>query len=248
MQKLLEIAVTSVYSAKEAVLGGASRLELCTNLAQGGITPSFGLIQQVKAAVPVPVFVLIRPRKADFFYDDAEFAVMLADIAAAKEAGADGIVSGILQADGNIDQERTRQLIEATRPLSFTFHRAFDMCLDPLAGMEQLIELGVDRILTSGQQATAVEGKERIQQLIELAVGRIIIMAGGGVRPQNIQELLNVPGLTEFHSSAKGITKSEMLFKGHTPMGSESVKEEFQWNEVDREIVTALRKALDKKR
>ena len=247
MEKKLEIAVTSVRSARQAALGGADRLELCSNLDQGGLTPSLGLVQRVKAEVDIPVFVLIRPRKADFFYTEAEFEVMKADIIAAKAAGADGIVSGLLLPDGNLDLDRTATLLKAAAPLPFTFHRAFDMCLDPSTALHQLIDLGVARILSSGQKATAIEGKEMLAQLVAQAAGNIIFLAGGGVRPGNINQLLHIEGLNEFHSSAKNKVKSQMIYKGATPMGSEQLEAEFEWHEVDVETVRKLRAELDPK-
>lgn len=247
-KKTLEIAVTSLSSAIIAEQSGADRLELCDNLEQGGITPSAGKIKMVKTAVKIPVYVLIRPRKADFHYSAEEFAVMLEDIRSARAFGADGIVSGALQADGSIDLEKTRQLIEVATPLPFTFHRAFDMCQNSNQALEQLIDLGASRILTSGQKSNAVDGKDQIAALVKVADGRIEMMAGGGIRPQNIAELLTIEGLNAFHASAKKRVGSKMQFKGSATMGSESLEAEFSWLETDGEVISALRKTLNAKK
>jgi copper homeostasis protein len=210
---ILEIACETVAAAIQAQLGGANRIELCENLAQGGVTPSSAKILLCKQQLQIPVFVLIRPRPGDFHYDHLEVACMLESIRVAKELGADGIVAGALRSDGHIDVDTTRRLIEAARPLPFTFHRAFDRCVSPLTALEELIKLGVDRILTSGQAASAVDGKELIQQLIQQANGRLAILAGGGIRPNNISTLAAISGLDEFHSSAKTVVASQMTFQ-----------------------------------
>lgn len=240
----LEICCASLPSALAAQSGGADRIELCANLAQGGVTPSAATIKLAKKYLSIPVFVLIRPRKADFCYSDIEFEVMLENIRIAKSLGADGIVSGVLLKNGNIDLKRTQLLIKTAAPLPFTFHRAFDMCQHPLVALEELINLGVQRILTSGLKATALEGKIMIQQIIQQAKGRIHIMAGGGIRPHNIQELLVIDGLNEFHTSAKNTVYSQMKFKGVTSMGSEDLSNEFCWEEVDIEVVKTLKKTI----
>lgn len=245
MKKTLEIAVTSLHSAKLAEQSGADRLELCDNLEQGGITPSGGKIKQIKATVNIPVFVLIRPRKADFYYSDEEFTIMLEDIQLAKALGADGIVSGVLLSTGNIDLRRTKQLINAASPLSFTFHRAFDMCKNSQQALEQLIEIGANRILTSGQKPTALEGKKLINHLVKQAKERIEIMAGGGIQPGILPELLRIDGLHAFHASAKTMVKSKMNFQGGATMGSESLEEEFSWLETDGMTISQMKRIMD---
>ena len=246
MKKILEIAVDSVSSALYAAQGGANRLELCENLDQGGVTPSAAKIKLIKAKVDIPAFVLIRPRKGDFLYTDIEFETMLENIRLAKELGVDGIVSGVLLADGQIDLDRTSQLVKATTPLSFTFHRAFDMCCKPEEALEQLIELGVARILTSGQEPNAIEGKENIARFLQIANGRIQLMAGGGVRPKSIHQLLEIEGLNEYHSSARNMVESRMQYRGDTPMGSEAANAEFQWSEVKEEMVRAMQEQISR--
>lgn len=244
MKRILEIAADSIQSAVYAEEGGADRIELCDNLAQGGLTPSAGKIRVAKRLLAIPVFVLIRPRKADFLYSGLEFELMLEDIHQARELGADGIVSGVLTADGSIDLTRTERLLQAAWPLPFTFHRAIDMCRDPLSAVDQLAELGVRRILTSGQRATARDGQELIRRLVERADGRLTILAGGGLRPNSLSELLAIPGLREFHASARHQVRTKMEFYGSATLGSESLDEEFRWDEVDPGMVLALRRAL----
>ncbi|MEM8527441.1 MAG: copper homeostasis protein CutC [Bacteroidota bacterium] len=237
----LEIACDSVQSAINAQQGRADRIELCENLAQGGVTPSAAKIKLAKAKLNVPAFVLIRPRKGDFLYSNLEIETMLESIQIAKELGADGIVSGALRADGKLDLQQMKQLVEAASPLPFTCHRAFDMCSNPPVALERLIDLGVARILTSGQRSSAIEGKENIEKIVQLADGRIKIMAGAGIRPHNIAELFSIAGLQEFHSSAKQIVKSKMQYLGEARMGDEDLEKEFEWEEVSIEQVQALK-------
>jgi copper homeostasis protein len=203
MKKVLEICCDGIESVMAAKAGGADRIELCANLDQGGTTPSAGLIQLAVEQSELPVFVLIRPRPGDFCYSHLEFEQMLCDIRLAHQHGAAGIVSGILMPDHTIDRQRTRQLIHLSRPLPFTFHRAFDRCMDPLTQLNTLIDLGVDRLLTSGQAPSAPEGKERLQRLKQIASGKLTILAGGGIRPSNLVDLLDVTEISEFHSSAR---------------------------------------------
>lgn len=242
---LLEIACDSLQSARNAQAGGATRIELCDNLAQGGITPSYGKIKLAKQQLDIPVFVLIRPRKGDFLYSELEFELMLEDIRVAKDLGADGIVSGILQADGCIDVERTKAFVKTAEGMHFSFHRAFDMCCEAAVALEQLIDLGIDTILTSGQAANVLDGEANLRQYVQQAAGRIQIMAGGGLRIHNVEQVAKT-GVRAFHSSAKHMLQSKMQYRGNTKMGDESVQEEFQWAEVSSELVSALRAALDK--
>ena len=244
MKRTLEIAVDLIQSAVFAEESGADRIELCENLAQGGVTPSAGKIRLAKEMLKIPVFVLIRPRKADFLYSGLEFEVMLNDIKLAKQLGADGIVSGVLTADGSIDVSRTDKLVQTSWPMPFTFHRAIDMCREPLAAVDQLADIGVRRILTSGQKATAADGRGLIRKLIERSAGRLHIIAGGGVRPASLDLLLSIPGLSEFHASARRPVKSKMEYFGTTTMGNEEVDEEFHWQEVDPLMVMEMREKL----
>jgi copper homeostasis protein len=197
----LEICANSYQSAKNACNAGAHRIELCQELSVGGITPSYGLLKKVIAELDIPVFVLIRPRGGDFVYSDNEFQVMKTDIQLCKDLGCKGIVSGVLNLDKTIDIKRTKELIELSKPLEFTFHRAFDEVRNPKEALLQLIELGTDRVLTSGQKTTAEEGLELLIELNVLAENRITIVAGGGVSAENVM-LFKEAGLTEVHASA----------------------------------------------
>lgn len=189
----------SIESARAAEAGGAGRLELCDNLAEGGTTPSAGVIAVCRERVGIPLFVLIRSRGGDFLYSDADVDAMVRDVGVARELGADGVVIGGLRADGSLDLELTRRLLEAARPMATTFHRAFDVCREPDAALEQLIGLGVERVLTSGQAATAIEGASTIARLVERAAGRIRILAGGGVNEENAAALVAATGVREIH-------------------------------------------------
>ena len=198
MTILIEAAVESLDAALAAAEGGAHRIELCTDLAQGGTTPDLNLLQ---AQLPIPVFILVRPRAGDFVYTDAEHRTMLEQISRARSAGAHGIVTGDLSLD------RTRDLIAAARPLPVTFHRAFDVFPDRTEALERLISLGVDRLLTSGGAATAAEGADQIRALVAQANGRIVILPGGGINPETVARLVRETGVREVHFSVRDADK-----------------------------------------
>jgi copper homeostasis protein len=238
---VIEIATSDYVTTAAAVAGGADRIELCANLAEGGTTPSYGTIRKCREDFSVALYPIIRNRGGDFFYTAEEFSIMLQDVRLCKELGCDGVVIGLLNKDGSIDLKRTAQLITAAYPLGVTFHRAFDRCVDPFAAMEQLIDIGCERILTSGQYPSVTDGVELVAALNKQAEGRIIIMPGSGVRKENIKMLAERTGCTEFHSSLRGKIKGAMEFVH--PAFKDST-ESYINNAIDPEEVRQLRLAL----
>jgi copper homeostasis protein len=238
---VIEIATSDFLTTQAAVEGGADRIELCANLAEGGTTPSYGHIKKCREAFGVLVYPIIRPRGGDFLYNAEEFDIMLQDVKLCKQLGCDGVVIGLLNKDGTIDRKRTSLLVEAAYPLGITFHRAFDRCRDPFEAMEQLIEIGCERILTSGQKPLATDAVEVIAQLNKAADERIIIMPGSGVRKENIMTLAEQTGCVEFHSSLRGKLKSEMEFVHPSFAASE---DSYMNNSIDVNEVIAFRNAL----
>lgn len=200
---ILEIAANSLASALAAQDGGAGRVELCTALELGGLTPSSAQIALARERLRIPLYVLIRPRAGDFLYSDLECETMQRDIETCAALGCDGVVLGVLDAEGRVDTARCRALIAAAGKLGVTFHRAFDLTRDPLTALNDLIELGCERVLTSGTRASALEGAELIRQLVERSTGRIVVMPGAGVDAGNIGQLREMTGASEFHASAK---------------------------------------------
>jgi copper homeostasis protein len=219
---IYEICVDSVAGVRAAKDAGAQRVELCADLMEGGLTPSLGMIRRALTVDGIRVHVIIRPRGGDFLFDDDEFAAMEADIDAAKAEGVGGVVIGLLKADATIDVERTRALIERARALSVTFHRAFDMTPDPFAALETLIELGVDRVLTSGQEASVLEGLPLIAELVERAGDRIIVMPGGGITVRNVERIVSAARPREIHFATLAPAASGMQYRReHVFMGGE---------------------------
>lgn len=200
---ILEIAANSVASALAAQEGGAGRVELCTALELGGLTPSRAQIALAREHLHIPLYVLIRPRAGDFLYSELECETMRRDIEVCVALGCDGVVLGVLDADGGVDVARCRTLIAAADGIGVTFHRAFDLTRDPRSSLDDLIQLGCERVLTSGAQASAWEGAELIRQCVELSAGRIVVMPGAGVDAGNIGKLKEITGASEFHASAK---------------------------------------------
>lgn len=215
MKKVLENCSNSVQSSIEAQKGGAIRVELCDNLAEGGTTPSLSQIQLTRENIDIQLNVIIRPRGGDFLYSDLEFESMKQDIHHCGKSKCDGVVIGILNADGTVDIQRNKILVNIAREynMSVTFHRAFDRCADLFKSLEDIINLGCDRILTSGGRKTALEGKEVIKKLIKQANGRIIIMPGSGINENNIAELVEATGLIEFHGSFRSRYNGKMQYQ-----------------------------------
>ena len=209
---ILEIAVFNIQSALAAAAAGADRLELCENPFDGGTTPSYGTLKTIREKISVPVFPIIRLRGGDFLYAEEEYEVLKKDVLLAKELGFEGLVTGLLNADGTVDKERTAMLVEIAYPLEVTFHRAFDRASEPLKALEDVIDCGCQRILTSGQVPNAFDGKALIKQLTEQADERIIIMPGSGVRSNNIAALASYTGAAELHSSARKMLPSKMEY------------------------------------
>ncbi|MDR1023123.1 MAG: copper homeostasis protein CutC [Prevotellaceae bacterium] len=209
---VLEICADSVSGALAAQLAGAQRIEFCANLPEGGTTPSAAQIKEARRGLHIKLYVLIRPRGSDFLYSDAEFSIMKSDVHFCGQAGCDGVVIGMLRPDGSVDTERCRELVAAARryAMGVTFHRAFDRSNDLFRAMEDIIELGCERILTSGGYSTAIEGADVIRQLIEKAGSRIAIMPGSGITPENAGELIRKTGLKEMHGTFRSRTESKM--------------------------------------
>lgn len=204
--KKLEVCIDSVESAIAAAEGGADRLELCAALSEGGLTPTLGLLTVVKKAIAprsVDVFCMVRPRGGPMTFSQEEKEIIISDTKALVKAGADGIVFGALKSDKTIDVELSRSVQEAADGLPCTFHRAFDLIPDQLAGLETVINLGYNRILTSGGQASAVEGSDNIAQLVAASKGRISVMAGAGIKSSNVALLSSATNAQEFHASAR---------------------------------------------
>lgn len=242
---LIEICVDCPAGAFAAERGGADRVELCGNLLEGGTTPSVGAIKVARRGLKIGLHVMIRPRGGDFLYSDDEIEVMRQDILTAKACGADGIVLGCLTAEGRIDAALTAELVKLARPAKVTFHRAFDMCRDPFEALEALAGLGVDRVLTSGQEATCIEGLELLKEIQARAKGRIIVLPGGGITARNVSRIAAL-GVNEIHLTARSTIESGMSYRNDRVfMGGTLRPPEFSWKRTDeravREVVEAVR-------
>ena len=209
----IEVCANSLESALNAQKGGVHRVELCSNLYEGGTTPSMGEISLARELLQIDLNVLIRPRGGDFLYSENEIEIIKCDILFCKEIGVDGVVIGFLKPDGSINKELTKEITELARPMSVTFHRAFDMCINQEEALKELIEIGVDRVLTSGAQNKAIDGKSLLNKLVKQAGKRIIIMPGSGIRANNISEIIEKTGAREFHASERKILGSKMTFR-----------------------------------
>ena len=244
---LFEICIDSVEGAIAAQTVGAQRVELCDNLVEGGTTPSLGMLALVRESVDIAVNVLIRPRGGDFCYSGLEMEVMCRDILAAKQVGANGVVIGALLPDGRVDMEKTRALLTAARPMSVTFHRAFDLCREPSEALESLCELSIERLLTSGQKNSALEGVECIASLVKQAAGRIVIMAGGGVNAQTLPAILAGSGVNEVHFSARKSSESPMQHRNPgTFMGKAYSPDEYIRKQTDAGLIRQVMGAAER--
>lgn len=238
MDHKLEVIGFTIQSCIIAESSGANRIELCDNPGEGGTTPSYGFIKAARKKLSIELYPIIRPRGGDFFYSDDEFEIMKNDVIICKQSGCDGIVIGMLDKDGNIDQERCSQLVGLAYPLEVTFHRAFDRTNDPFKAMEAIIAIGCERILTSGQKPSVIDGVELVAQLIDKAAERIIIMPGSGVRAGNIVEIALKTKAKEFHTSARTVIPGKMKFR------NEKMNEELQSVTVDEYEIKNIKKIL----
>lgn len=218
----LEIIGFNIKSCIDAQDAGAHRIELCACPGEGGITPSYAFIIAAREKLQIDLYVMVRPRGGDFLYSDEEFEIMKKDIQICKQSGCDGIVTGILTNDGKVDKERCKELIGLAYPLEVTFHRAFDRVVNPFEALEEIIDLGFERILTSGLLPKAIDGKETLAGLIKQSAGRIIIMPGSGINAANIISIAESTGAKEFHSSANIYVESKM--NRQNPLMLESLK------------------------
>ncbi len=247
MKRKLEICCYSAESALIAEQAGADRIELCDNFTEGGTTPSYATIKYAIDNLRIPVNVIIRPRGGDFLYSDIEFEIMKQEVLEMKRLGVNGIVFGILKANGEIDIERTKEIKELAYPMELTFHRAFDMCKNQLKALEQLIELRINRILTSGAENTAYKGTKLLAELVKAAENKIIIMPGSGINENTIEEILNKTEALEFHSSAKIFVNSDMeYFNPNIKMGKNQNIDEYTKISIDTNQIKKMLKILRK--
>jgi copper homeostasis protein len=241
---LLEVCANSVTSALAAQDGGAVRAELCENLYEGGTTPSHGEIVLARKLLHIKLYALIRPRGGDFLYTDLEYDIMTADVKYSIDAGCDGIVMGILNADGSVDKKRCGKVVQMARNwgLGVTFHRAFDMCADMYQALEDIIELGCERILTSGGKTTAIEGSHVIADLIKQAAGRITVMPGSGINENNVADLVQFTAATEIHASARMRMQSKMNYKNDHIIMGDNYGDEYIYEMTDTDRVKNILK------
>lgn len=238
MEFKLEVIGFNIESCQLAQAAGAHRIELCDNPFDGGTTASYGFIKQARKVLSIDLFPIIRPRGGDFLYSPYEFEIMKADVQMCKDLGCDGVVMGVLLSDASIDKERCWQLVRLAYPMSVTFHRAFDRTNDAMKALEDVIEIGCERILTSGLKTTAPDGQKMLAKLVEAADDRIIIMPGSSVRSGNIKNLAEQTGATEFHTSARMLKKSSMNYLNKT------MKEKLELVSVDEAEIKKIQDIL----
>ena len=216
MRFKVEVCVDSYASAEVAAAAGVDRIELCSSLLEGGLTPSFGLVMQILKNFDIEIHVMLRPRSGDFLYSNEEFEIIKNDLKKLKEMGVNGFVIGILNPDGSVDSRKIHDIVELAKPLPITFHRAIDVCNDPIGAVDELVMAGVSRILTSGGQPSALLGKNKINQMVHVANGRLQIMAGAGVNDQNVVDLVESTNVKDIHFSASQWVDSSMTFRNKT--------------------------------
>ena len=240
MSYILEVCADSVRSAIAAQEGGADRIELCSGLVIGGLSPTPSMFREVKRNTDLRIRVLLRPRFGDFCYDEYEFRTLKEEVEQFRELGADGVVIGILKPDGRLNMEQMAELAKAAGGMGITMHRAFDVCRDPFEALEQCIGLGIDTILTSGQKASAWEGRSLLAELVKRAAGRIEILAGAGIGPDSIAGLADFTGVRSFHMSGKEVKESRMQFRrGGVPMGLPGFDEFEIWQTAEENVRAA---------
>jgi copper homeostasis protein len=242
---ITEIAVFTPLSAIEASSAGADRIELCSGYSEGGLSPTLGSVVYVRKNCSARLHVMIRPRTGNFVYDEGEKKIILSDIEFCRQAGADGVVVGALLPDGNIDKEFISQVVENARQMSVTYHRAFDLCPDLHAALEDLMDCGVHRVLTSGGKNDAITGKEEIAELVRKAAGRIIILPGGGITPMNAGDFIKFTGVNEVHFSAKKRIRGNSYQKEGISLTSHGQVDDHHWYECDPEKVKEMKIILD---
>lgn len=239
----IEICVEGIDGLVAAQEGGADRVELCASLLEGGLTPSMGVIREALRVATIPFHVIIRPRGGDFLYSELEFQSMVEDIKVLRDMGVAGVVIGCLTPDGRIDEARTKILVDAARPMKVTCHRAFDMTEDYREAIEALVRAGVDRVLTSGQRDTALEGIDILKDTAAIADGRIVIMACGALDESNIARVRSETGVDEMHFAALKTIKSPMDFRNpHVGMGGTAIEREYEITLTDTD---AVRRTID---
>ena len=243
-QIVVEVCVDSVASALAAERGGAQRIELCSDLLEGGVTPSVGLLGVVRSKLAIAIHPIIRPRPGDFCYSEAEFESMLRDIEIAKSEGADGVALGILEEEGHVDVPRTRQLVELARPLSVTFHRAFDMSAELFRALEDVCATGADRILTSGGEQECLQGVDTVARLVADAGGRIKIMAGGRIGILNAPKIVEQAGVTEIHVGLATPVRSPMVHRNSRLSLGKAQGREYERTQVLEDSVRQLIRAI----
>lgn len=242
---LLEVCIDSVESAANSERGGADRVELCAGLYEGGITPSAGMIAAVRKKIAIGLHVMVRPRGGDFCYSDDEFGIMQRDILIAKQLGANGVVFGILHTNGTVDRDRMRQLVDLARPLKVTCHRAFDMSCDLEQALEDLVEVSVDRVLTSGSKRCAVDAMPTLKHLVEQSSSRISVMVCGELSIANVKAVLGYSHATEVHAGLGTTVTSTMKFRNQKIEMGTLANREYQHEVVKESSVRELRAAID---